>query len=126
MAVVTQRWFLANNGVFLDMGYKNVCLSCRKAFSMGLEGHNPQKCPECGNDFIRYNHKFRPPKRDDLKAWQIISFLHQHGFTYQHVYKDVSRYQRYKAENQAEYPSTLEEAKEFVVKYKSQAQSKVL
>ncbi|MBS1531225.1 MAG: hypothetical protein JSU01_13045 [Bacteroidetes bacterium] len=107
------------------MSYKNVCLSCRKAFSRGLENHKPRKCPECGNDFIPYNHKFRPPKKEDLKAWQLVSFLYEHGFTYQHVYKDLSLYRLYDMDNLAEYPKTLDEAKEFIVKYKNQARSEV-
>ena len=95
------------------MGYKIVCLTCRKAFSIGPDYLKPEKCSECGGNYIAYNHKFRPPKRDDLKAWKVVGFLSEHGFTYQHV-KAIDG-------NYVEYPTTLEEAREFIVKYKNQA-----
>jgi hypothetical protein len=117
-------WFLVNNRLFLDMGYKNVCLVCRKAFSTGRDFHTPSKCPECNGEFVFYNHKFRPPPKDDLKAWKVVSFLYEHGFTYQHIYKDLGLYNRYVSENMADYPMTLDQAKEFVVKYKGQARFK--
>ena len=103
------------------MGYKIVCLTCRKAFSTGPDYLKPEKCSECGNDYIFYNHKFRPPKKDDLKAWKVVSFLYERGFTYQHIYKDRTLYHWSSRENHADYPKTLEEAKEFVTKYQSQA-----
>ena len=97
------------------MGYKSVCLNCRKAFSTGRDYPISEKCLECGNEYIFYNHKFKPPKKDDIKAWKVVGFLHEHGFNYQHVWESKESY--------AEYPKTLEEAKEFVIKYKSQAKT---
>jgi hypothetical protein len=116
-----QRWYLVNNRLFLGMGYKIVCLICRKAFSTGPDYLKPEKCSECGNDYIFYNHKFRPPKKDDIRAWTVVGFLYENGFTYQHVYKDLTIYRWASSENQAEYPQSLEEAKDFVLKYKSQS-----
>ena len=95
------------------MGYKIVCLTCRKAFSIGPDYLKPEKCSECGGSYLSYNHKFKPPKRDNLKAWKLVGFLNEHGFTYQHVKENDGNY--------VEYPKTLDEAKEFVVKYKKQA-----
>jgi len=80
----------------------------------------PGQCPECGNSYVFYNHKFKPPKKDDLKAWKVVSFLYEHGFTYQHIHKDFSNL---RIENYADYPKNLDEAKEFVIKYKSQAKN---
>ena len=102
-----------------------VCLNCRKAFSTATDNmHMPKKCPECANDFVFYNHKFKPPQKDDLKAWKIVSYLNEHGFNYQHVYKEVRVHRWESNENYEDYPRTLDEAKEFVIKFKSQAKKK--
>jgi hypothetical protein len=103
------------------MGYKMVCLNCRKSFSAGRDYHITEKCQECGSAFVFYDHKFRPPRKNDLKAWKLVGFLYEHGFTYQHVYKDLSIYHWSKPENHADYPESLEEAKEFVIKFESQS-----
>ena len=95
------------------MGYKIVCLTCRKAFSIGPDYLKPEKCSEWGGNYLSYNHKFRPPKKDDLKAWKVVSFLNEYGFNYQHVKESNGEY--------VGYPTTLEEAKEFVDKYQKQA-----
>lgn len=99
-----------------------VCLTCRKAFSTATDdNHMPITCPECGNGYIFYNHKFRPPKKNDLKAWEVVSFLHENGFNYQHVHADTSVKNWWNLDNYADYPKSLSEAREFVIKYKSQA-----
>ena len=101
------------------MGHKIVCPSCRKAFSsVTANSQTLAKCPECGNIAIFYNYKFRPPKRTDLKAWKVVSLLNEHGFNYQHIYKGLSLYRWYDSENQVAYPKTLDEAREFIIKYK--------
>jgi len=89
------------------MGHKKVCFTCRKAFSL-YEYETKQvnlTCPECGLDTILLNHKFRPPKRDDLKQWQLAKFLVDHGFLFSHAYKDNIM---------IHYPKTMEEAETFV------------
>lgn len=90
------------------MGHKKVCFSCRKAFSLyDYEAKNVNlTCPECGVDTILLNHKFRPPKRDDLKKWQLAKFLVDNGFHFNHVYKD---------NRLIHYPTNMEDAKRFVV-----------
>jgi len=72
------------------MGHKKVCFTCRKAFSL-YEYEAIQvnlTCPECGLDTILLNYKFWPPKRDDIKQWYLARFLVDHGFFFNHVYKD--------------------------------------
>jgi len=50
-----------------------------------------------------------------------MKFLISNGFPFQHIYNEGrSEYYLTKAHNYIEYPKTLEEAKEFVVKYKGQ------
>jgi predicted nucleic acid-binding Zn-ribbon protein len=97
-----------------------VCLNCRESFSTGRDFHL-KSCPKCGDPYILYNEKFKPPKKDDLKTWKTIIFLRDHGFNYQHVYKDLTIKQWDSRENMVEYPTTLAEAKDFVEIYKSQA-----
>jgi DNA-directed RNA polymerase subunit RPC12/RpoP len=104
------------------MGYKMVCLTCRKAFSTSTDNqHMPEKCQECGFFFVLYNQKFRPPKRTDLKAWRVVSFLYEHGFVYQHIYKTPRPVIQEVHENYVQYPESLDEAKEFVLEYRNQA-----
>lgn len=102
------------------MGYKKVCLECRKAFSLGTELTNKSNltCPECGNQATLFNHLFRPPKRDDIKKWKVVEFLKNQGFIYQHIYIE---YSTSGCSGQLQYPETMAEAKEFVKTYKDQA-----
>jgi len=100
------------------MGYKKVCLGCKKAFNISQhEGEINLTCPECKKQTIIFNHKFRPPNQSDNKKWKLVEYLCQHGFVYQHVFK--------KDQNgvsvEVKYPETIDEAKEFVKDYKSQA-----
>ena len=69
------------------------------------------------------NQKFQPPKKSDIKSWEVVKFLYENGFTYQHVYKDISKSLRVDAnssENYVDYPTTMREAIEFVETYKEQ------
>lgn len=102
------------------MGYKKVCTNCRKSFSITL-GHNIKpslSCPECGGHTNILSHLFRPPKIDDLKKWKVVEFLIDHGFLYQHIYEE---YTPSILSGQLQYPETMKEAKDFVIKYKAQA-----
>lgn len=96
------------------MGHKKVCFTCRKAFSLYVYEAKSVNltCPECGLDTILLNHKFRPPKRDDLKQWQLARFLVDNGFLFQHVYN--------KNNLLIPYPNNMEDAKNFVIDNKRQ------
>lgn len=105
------------------MGHKSICLNCRKAFNQGSDYDNriESNCPECGQLRISMPHRFRPPKKTDIKKWEVVKFLIEHGFKYQHIYKDVSLKNGIVVySNYAPYPDNLNEAKEFVEKYKEQ------
>lgn len=92
-----------------------VCFSCRKQFERNWDGkENYKDCPECGDRTIRYDHKFRVPKKSDDSEWKKIEFLRDHGFYFQRVY-DIIEQAVYRY---AFYPKDLKEAKEFVIKYK--------
>ncbi len=91
-----------------------VCFSCRKQFERNWDCKtNFKKCPECGETTIRYDHKFRVPKRTDEAQWKKVEFLRDHGFYFQRVYDQVEG----GAYQYANYPKDLNEAKEFVEKY---------
>jgi DNA-directed RNA polymerase subunit RPC12/RpoP len=77
--------------IHFTMGYKVICLNCRKAFNISSDynAHVPKKCPECSSQLVMFNHKFQPPKQSDIKAWKVVAFLYENGFNYQHVQKDI-------------------------------------
>lgn len=84
--------------------------------------HSNFKCPECGNQAIAVTHRFRPPKVDDNRKWEVVKFLIKNGFPYQHIsiYESdrhgIKRFVRY-----ARYPENMIDAIEFVEQYKVQA-----
>lgn len=94
------------------MGYKKVCFTCRKAFSIYLNEAETTNltCPECGNPSTILNQKFKPPRREDVKQWEVAKFLSDNGFTYQNVYREIGP----GVKQQIAYPKNMEGAKEFV------------
>jgi hypothetical protein len=68
------------------------------------------KCPNCDGTAYNVGRKFKTPKRSDASQWEKVKFLFSNGFHFQSVYVDGKR---------IPYPDTLEEAKEFVKKYKN-------
>ncbi|MNJ95028.1 hypothetical protein D3C87_127320 [compost metagenome] len=104
------------------MGYKNVCIGCRKSFSAGndLANFKKRKCPNCGIEMNFFDHKFRPPSMNDDKKWKLIEFLALHGFVFQKVYKNIGNGILLKVK----YPLTMEEAKLFVKEFKDQGLDK--
>lgn len=95
------------------MGHKNVCLSCKKAYSMGTNFHDIREanCPECGQPMTLVSHRFRPPKKTDDKKWEVVRFYLSNGFRYQHI--QDSEYKSW-----VPYPEDIRGAREFVLKYK--------
>jgi hypothetical protein len=105
------------------MGHKKVCLNCREAFNSNpdFEIQSGLVCPECGQKMTEVNHKFRPPKKSDLKAWNVSQFLIKNGFLYQHIYENFDERNGVTKEKYRDYPTKLSEAKKFVAEYKNQA-----
>ncbi len=102
------------------MGHKKVCLNCRLILNREFDKEESRltyPCPECRNEMILLPHRFRPPKKGDDKKWQVVKYLLNNGFHYQHISKALEPGE----EKFAEYPETLSEAKEFVKKFKNQA-----
>jgi predicted RNA-binding Zn-ribbon protein involved in translation (DUF1610 family) len=106
------------------MGYKAVCFECIKSLNRKLDTSDKiYLCPECGQSMTLLSHRFRPPMKSDTKKWETVKYLIEHGFYYQHIYQSVEvsgKTTIYK--NYATYPENIRDAKEFVEKYKSQAQ----
>lgn len=103
---------------------KKLCFNCKKSFNMSSEDlrRSNFKCPECGNLTIAVTHRFRPPKVDDNRKWEVVKFLIKNGFPYQHIsiYESdrhgIQRFVRY-----ARYPENMIDAIGFVEQYKVQA-----
>jgi hypothetical protein len=99
------------------MGYKTICLECRKTFNHGsdFEKFHIGNCPECGKLMLEIDQKFKAPKSSDDRKWETVKFLVNHGFRYQRI--SEIKYQI----PFVKYPENLRDAKEFVAKYSDQA-----
>lgn len=109
------------------MGFKSVCLECRKALNRSLDpGADRQyPCSECGKAMIVLSHRFRPPKKSDDKKWDAVKYLVDHGFYYDHVYQKIETLSNGVTiyENYVPYPENIKDAIEFVKKYRQQAKN---
>ena len=95
------------------------CLDCQKSFKREFvltDGVPLElKCPDCGGSAYNFGRHFKTPKKTDKKQWQKIRFLFEYGFRFQKI--RIGN----KDKETVKYPETLEQAKEFVVKYKDYA-----
>ena len=93
------------------MGYKNVCLNCKRVESLGTDYSffRTGDCPECSSPMHFVSHKFRPPKLADARSWEVVAFLIERDFCFQTI----------RDENGAavNYPTTMRDAKEFVIRH---------
>jgi len=97
------------------MGFKNVCLDCKRVESLGTD-HSTFRtgdCPECSAPMYFVNQKFRPPKTSDVKSWAVAAYLISNGFTYYTIHD--------KSGMPVEYPTTIGDAESFVEEHRSQA-----
>ena len=95
------------------------CLECCKSFKreIDLSKRCPKElvCPNCGGTAINLGRHFKPPKQTDRKQWDKVRFLVDHGFRFQKIYDKAN------GGLHIPYPDTLEQAKEFVVKWQDYA-----
>jgi len=103
-----------------DYSISYACLICKTAHKRHIEGDPSDypikvQCPICKDNMYHVGRNFKPPKKSDSAQWNKISFLIEHGFLFQKIRPDP------KSNNSVPYPDTLQEAKEFVVKYKDWA-----
>ncbi|WNC68599.1 hypothetical protein RI845_00280 [Thalassotalea nanhaiensis] len=95
------------------------CLDCRKSFkrqfNLSKECPSEMTCPNCAGIAHNFGRHFKAPKKTDSKQWKKIEFLFQHGFKFQKIRIGSGHH------DVVNYPDTLEQAREFVVKYKNHA-----
>lgn len=106
------------------MGHKKVCLDCRESLNLDNSDHAVEKypCAKCGKQTSLLPHRFRPPKKTDDKGWELVEFLINSGFPFQHIYiNETNECFKNSTNNFVSYPTNLREAEEFVEKYKEQA-----
>ena len=100
------------------MGYKSVCLECKKAYNnyLDLDKNKKEICPECGKSMYFLSHMFKPPRKTDVKKWNVVKYIVESGFNYYHTYEMISPgvFQQ-----QGKYPETMKEAEEFVKSFNS-------
>jgi hypothetical protein len=90
------------------------CFACRRSFKRRYEpGVSERPCPRCGGNASRLDRKFRPPAGDDLKQWEKVRFLYEHGFRFQSVCDEQG--------SPVSYPATLAEAEPFVRRFGNQS-----
>jgi len=96
------------------------CLECCKSFKreyklIPKEYPSELPCPNCGGIAYNLGRHFKAPKKTDKKQWAKIRFLVDNGFRFQKIRIGSGSH------DTVQYPETLEQAKEFVVKYKNHA-----
>ena len=94
--------------------YAFCCLDCRKSFKRAVQfGDYPREfpCLECGGVSYNFGRHFKPPKKSNNSQWRKIRFLFDHGFRFQKIRVPRS------SVPSIPYPATLEEARDFVVRY---------
>ncbi len=116
LSAVTLRQTWQCNSSSYHMSF--ACLQCRKSFKRHqvfgrIQNHLP--CPDCGGIAHNLGRHFKPPKQSDVKQWRKIAFLIAHGFYFQKIRSSCNVHET------VEYPDTLEQAKEFVLRYKDHA-----
>jgi hypothetical protein len=99
------------------MGNKSVCLNCYVSYNNGINYYVNdiylRICPLCGHEMKDLTNKFKPPKKDDIKKWETVKYLIEHGFYFTHIYD-------YENNKMAKYPENIKDAKLFVEKYGGQ------
>lgn len=94
------------------MGHKLVCLNCKISQNIDSDftKHSSlnRVCVICNNELVLLPHRFRPPSKNETKKWEIIKFLFDNGFRFEHIQVN---------ESYVKIPETMYEAKEFIKKY---------
>jgi DNA-directed RNA polymerase subunit RPC12/RpoP len=102
----------------------NLCFVCRKCFKKPAIA-DASICPNCGGRMLAVNRKFSAPASHDISQWKKVQFLVEHGFLFHSVYETVNENGQYKKTVKVSYPATIDEARDFVIKYKAQAATKI-
>jgi len=86
---------------------------------VGFGGDIPEElpCPDCGEAAVNLGRHFKAPKKSDARQWAKVQFLVDHGFRFQKIRTGSGHH------DTVPYPETLEEARDFVVRYQEHALS---
>ena len=97
------------------MGYKNVCLACKRVESLGTDRSTFRTgaCPVCSAQMYFVCEKFRPPRIIDEMAWAVAAYLISNGYTYFTIRDERGM--------PITYPETMESAKQFVAMHRAEA-----
>ena len=87
-----------------------VCFTCRKSYKYPAQSA-PRICPQCAKPMEMLSRKFSAPKSKDKQQWLKVQYLVEHGFRFYAAYEMHGA-----AAVRMKYPSTLEDAKTFVLK----------
>jgi hypothetical protein len=96
--------------------FPHVCLDCRKSFKFPVQ-FAPRPCPQCRTPMVRLSRKFSAPKSSNVQQWGKVRYLVENGFLFYSASEMVGPF----ASKRVSYPRTLQEAKLFVERFKSQA-----
>lgn len=91
------------------------CKSFKREFLLNEDMSMELKCPNCGGVSHNLGRHFKAPKKTDKSQWKKVRFLFDHGFRFQKIRIGSGHH------DVVLYPDNLEQAKEFVVKYKKYA-----
>ena len=58
-----------------------VCFDCRKSFAKD-ESATPRKCPECARPMTDMGAFFEPPRKQNVKRWEVMKALAERGFRF--------------------------------------------
>lgn len=103
-----------------DYTMSYACFDCRKSFKRHFDCSPPEypqviDCLECDGKFVNLGRHFKAPRRTDEKQWKKVRYLVEHGFLFQKIRTGSGHH------DTVPYPETLEEAKDFVIKYREYA-----
>lgn len=57
------------------------CFDCRKSFSKD-QSAAPRKCPECAAPMTDMGAFFEPPRKLNVKRWEIMKILADYGYRF--------------------------------------------
>lgn len=91
-------------------------MSFKRKVEHDESGLPDKQCPHCGGVAIGLYRHFKAPPMNDILQWKKVAFLIHNGFRFNH--------QRDQSGCVVPYPSTMAEAKEFVLRYTKPKQVK--
>ncbi len=57
------------------------CFDCRKSFAKN-QSDTPRKCPECARPMIDMGAFFEPPRKLNVKRWNVMKVLADYGYRF--------------------------------------------